>query len=109
MYLAFLHYFIQNLEGYKLDEKPLLSIDNSFTQKIIDFSKIKGWKLINTNGDSYVFRTKISFYSFGEYITIKKKDGNSDELSSKSSFPLTVFDFGKNLDNIKEISRDLDI
>ncbi|WP_395052803.1 hypothetical protein [Flavobacterium sp.] len=62
----------------------------------------KNWKSTSIENESIRFQSLMSLKSFGEIITISNRN---DEIivSSKPVFFATLFDFGKNFENIKYI------
>lgn len=108
--LLVIHLIFAYKSGLKNNFSPIqkLEIKNN-TINILEISNIlrkkSDWKLILQEQDFIILKTKPTFLkSFGEKIIISK---NTDKLSiiSKPSFPTTIFDFGKNYDNIKFIKQ----
>lgn len=108
--LLIIHLAVAHKSGLKNNFSPIQKLElKNTTINIIEISNIllkkSNWKLIIQEQDFIVLKTKPTFLkSFGEKIIISK---NTDKLSivSKPSFPTTIFDFGKNYDNIKFIKE----
>ena len=61
------------------------------------------WKLIHIDGGKLIFKSRFdSFKSFGELIVISKTQ-NKTNISSKPLFWTTLFDMGKNFQNVEQI------
>ncbi len=67
-------------------------------------SRDKKWKLISSTVDRVVFKSSFnSMYSFGEIITLVKRN-NSLRVTSSPLLPTTLFDFGKGYENIQYLN-----
>lgn len=65
--------------------------------------KSTNWKLLNKNSSNLTYKSNFStMKSFGEIITIDKKEDKFFIVSEPIIFT-TIFDFGKNYQNIKLI------
>jgi len=102
--LFIIHLIALKVKGYSINETPHFILNNLNLEEIKKIAGKNSWKIILEKKDNLVFKTtKFSFLSFGEKIIIKKNESGHLIIESKSLFPLTVFDFGKNLDNLKVI------
>jgi len=51
---------------------------------------------------------KLNFSSWGEDITVQLgPDGYLESIKSKCSFPLQLFDWGKNRENVDSLTQEL--
>jgi hypothetical protein len=104
--IAVFHYSILLSKGYKLSSKPKLVIKDSSLKNINQIISRLSWKKLRQEGKTTVYKTSgFSFYSFGEIILLNENETGEIEIVSKSRFPLTMFDFGKNLDNINNFKQ----
>lgn len=107
--LLIIHLIFARKSGLKNDFSPIQKSEiKNTTVSILEISNIlhkkSNWKFILKEQDFIILKTKPTLKSFGEKIIITK---NTDKLSiiSKPTFPTTIFDFGKNYDNIKFIKQ----
>lgn len=83
----------------KLEVKQELDLNNLISK----IEKSQSWTLIEKNDNVLLFKSTFgSIKSFGEIITISSNEGLTT-ITSKSLLFTTLFDFGKNYENIKFI------
>lgn len=79
-------------------------------QKLLEENNFKTTKLDEEAG-KILASSGISWESFGEKVNVELEDlGNQQtlvKLSSKSKFPITIVDWGKNNENVKKIIEGL--
>ena len=103
--LTILHFSILIGKGYKIGEKPETILTAEKVQTILNDLNKKNWRKVEDSETRISFRTKMnSLYSFGEKVIFEKVNSENYRVYSKSTFPLTIFDYGKNLDNIKNLT-----
>lgn len=101
--IAITHSFIVLYKGYNLNSNPRFVINKSELKNLNQVTSKLKWEKLKQEDKTTVYKTStFSFYSFGEKIFLNENKTGEIEVISKSRFPLTMFDFGKNLDNIKE-------
>lgn len=106
--LVIFHIVFSILSGVKSDFSPnqtvnrKIEVDLDHLHNIIQ--KNTRWKLINKTYDCLIYKSTFeSLKSFGETITIKKEN-TEVVVNSKPTLFTTIFDFGKNFENVKLVS-----
>ena len=105
--LTLIHYFSIKYKGYDINEKPIVlsETSNEIIEKIESLN-VKNWVLKSKTEKSIIFTTKADYInSYGEIIEINFLDKKTVLIKSKPKFITTIFDFGKNLDNVHEMAR----
>ena len=64
-------------------------------------------KSINENEGQITAKTKLSWWSWTENNNLKIEEDGTVSMKSKSSFPLQIFDWGKNKRNVKSFFNEL--
>jgi len=70
---------------------PRAKIREAFTDR--------GWILVRDQPGDMMARTKASWRSWGEFVTLRFRD-NGAVITSESSFPFQAVDYGKNQKNV---------
>ena len=91
----------------KLNQEETIQSDikiNDLLLKLKNDSKFKNSKIIYS-GNKINFKTKINDYGWGEKVEINFDENNKGiiNISSKPIFPLTLVDFGANLEIVNHI------
>jgi hypothetical protein len=60
-----------------------------------------GWKLSNSDKASLTASTSVSFWSWGEKLTVEVEDDGTVVIRSQCSLPTQCFDWGKNKKNVQ--------
>ncbi len=99
-----------NSENLKVKHKKVITTQKN-SEEILsiiklnaDFKQLK----INKTNNGFKFNTKHSWSSWGEVVEIDIEGENSKnksiEISSKPKYPLTLFDNGRNKENVEAIT-----
>lgn len=100
--LTIIHYARIKFKGYKFKDKAETVINAKYINRALEYCSKNDWKKIIDSKNKIVLRSKMnSLYSFGENIIFEKMGDNFYKVTSKPSFPLTIYDYGKSLDNIQ--------
>jgi hypothetical protein len=67
-----------------------------------------GWKYTTYTPYQFGLRTSLSFWSWGELISIDIYSDGTIFIRSECSFPIQMFDWGKNGRNIRQFFQMLD-
>jgi len=87
----------KTIEAYLTKEELINLLKNSN-----DFKKCK----YKSNLNSIIMRKKMSWFSWGEKITITfTKADNKIKIESKPSMPTTLIDYGVNIENIDNVIK----
>ena len=88
-----------------IEEKDSFIIENKeiFIKELEEISRVKKWRIMSKGADYINFKTRFTWKSWGEYISITILKDNIVEISSKPIIKSTVLDYGKNMDNIRMI------
>ena len=109
-FLTLAHYSVILYKGYKIHQKPIKIVDvNTDLDTIIELLSNDCWILKNRTDNSLIFTTKPDYtQSFGEIIEITLIEKKKALIKSKSRLKTTLFDFGKNLDNVTKVAHYLE-
>ena len=61
-----------------------------------------GWRIVRDQPDSMMARTKFSWRSWGEVVSLQFRDGGA-EVKSECSLPSQAVDYGKNRINVRSL------
>jgi hypothetical protein len=111
-------YLKYQIFDFRVNQKRTFLFDKNYTSvfsKLYDILKnIDKIFISNKNVENGVIEafTKRSWKSFGEDIKIELFKSSKNKvvvvLSSKPRFPITMIDYGKNLENVEIIKRDIE-
>lgn len=96
--LTTIEFIIFKKKGYGLNEKAVFFTEKDVVDEVKKVGIQQNWKTEEKEGN-IILRTPVSLYSFGERILVIKTETGT-VVKSESSLVSTIFDFGKNLDNI---------
>ncbi len=94
-----------NKYSTKQFEEMILNRNNNEQKGYLDKIKsFSNWKIVSSTNKMIIIKTKMTWESFGEKITIKiheiAKNNIRITIESKPVFPITIIDYGKNLSNV---------
>jgi len=98
--LSIIDSFILYKKGYKLNQKSKLKIKNTGNLNILKNNLSNLNLKYQERNNKIIIKMAANYYqSFGEIITIEE---NEDYIliNSHSKIALTIFDYGKNIDNV---------
>jgi len=103
---------IQNLTSKALAVRQTDTIEKDISiQKIHELlqenPKMKNWKIM-MNGSNIEGRSKFSWTSWGEKISIQIEN-KLVQIESKPAIPSTLFDNGRNLENVRMIRKIIEL
>ena len=106
--LTLIHYTSIKLKGYSLNKKPLSLVETDITISKLEEKclKQKEWTLKDKTDTTLVLSSRPDFlYSFGEIIEISYINSKNILIKSKPKLRTTLFDFGKNIDNVNKVRK----
>jgi hypothetical protein len=109
--LTVIHFAFAKWKGVQANYSAEQAIDVSMPenkQHLMEIAEIasrdKKWKITSSTVDRVVLKSSFdSIYSFGEIITLAKRN-NSLRITSSPLLPTTLFDFGKGYENIQYLN-----
>lgn len=110
--LTLFHIFFALKEGvrnnFSTNQKLVIKEDLELDDLELKVNKLTNWTLIDKKVNFIKFKSSITLKSFGEIITVFNENGKTT-MTSKPLFILTIFDFGKNFENIKLIKQAIEL
>jgi len=83
------------------------NLQGEVRQRVMDCLSSLNWSITVDDTDGVTARVPMSFWSWGEEVSIEFKEANGLVVTSTSRVPTTVFDWGKNKANAHQLIASL--